>query len=121
MEATGYVCSIASPEIMEASIDSTLAEGVDASYFFGPEATDVKLRATQYPDISVVERCSMIRDFGDKTVDVLEIWSRVKGDNLNSGIVVFILVVVAGLSGWQLRNRWLSWKRKRMSRRRRRR
>ena len=40
MEATGYVCSIASPEIMEASIDSTLSEGVDASYFFGPEATD---------------------------------------------------------------------------------
>ncbi|OUO17561.1 ABC transporter substrate-binding protein [Bacteroides sp. An322] len=121
MEATGYVCSIASPEIMEASIDSTLPEGVDASYFFGPEATDVKLRPTQYPDRSVVERCSMIRDFGDKTVDVLEIWSRVKGDNLNSGIVILILIVIALLSAWQVRRRWLRWKRKRTSRRRRRR
>ena len=121
MEATGYVCSIASPEIMEASIDSTLPEGVDASYVFGPEATDVKLRPTQYPDRSVVERCSMIRDFGDKTVDVLEIWSRVKGDNLNSGIVILILIVIALLSAWQVRRRWLRWKRKRTSRRRRRR
>ena len=121
MEATGYVCSIASPEIMEAAIDTTLEEGVDASYFFGPEATDVKLRPTHYPDRSVVERCSMIRDFGDKTVDVLEIWSRVKGDNLNSGIVILILVVVAVLSAWQVRHRWLRWKRKRTSRRRKRR
>lgn len=120
MEATGYVCSIASPDILKASIDSTLTEGVDASYFFGPEAKNVKLRATQYPDISVVERCAMIRDFGDKTVKVLEIWSRVKGDNLNGGIVVLILVVVAGLSAWQIRHRWLKWKRKRVLRRRKR-
>ena len=87
MEENGYVSAIAAPEIMEACIDTTLTETVDASYFFGPEGRDVKLRNTQYPDISVVNRCSMIRDFGDKTVNVLEIWSRIKGDNLNSGIV----------------------------------
>mgnify|MGYP000511877334 CR=1 FL=1 len=66
----------------------------------------MKLRNTQYPDKSVIARCAMIRDFGDKTVDVLEIWSRVKGDNLNSGIVILILLVVVGLSAWQIRCRW---------------
>ena len=54
----------------------------------------------------------MIRDFGDKTVNVLEIWSRIKGDNLNSGIVILILVVVAGLSGWQIHRRIQAYKRK---------
>lgn len=91
MEENGYVSAIAAPEILEACIDSTLDTEVDASYFFGPEAQKVKLRNTQYPDKSVIARCAMIRDFGDKTVDVLEIWSRVKGDNLNSGIVILIL------------------------------
>lgn len=63
----------------------------------------------------------MIRDFGDKTVNVLEIWSRIKGDNLNSGIVILILVVVAGLSGWQIHRRIQTYKRKRKQHRKRRR
>ena len=92
MEEIGYVSSIASPEIMEARIDTTLEDYVDASYFFGEAGRHVQLHNTQYPDISVVNRCSMIRDFGDKTVEVLEIWQRVKGDNLNSGIVLLIFV-----------------------------
>ena len=121
MEENGYVSAIAAPEIMEACIDTTLTETVDASYFFGPEGRDVKLRNTQYPDISIVNRCSMIRDFGDKTVNVLEIWSRIKGDNLNSGIVILILVVVAGLSGWQIHRRIQAYKRKRKQHRKRRR
>lgn len=121
MEENGYVSAIAAPEIMEACIDTTLTETVDASYFFGPEGRDVKLRNTQYPDISVVNRCSMIRDFGDKTVNVLEIWSRIKGNNLNSGIVILILVVVAGLSGWQIHRRIQAYKRKRKQHRKRRR
>lgn len=119
MEATGYVSSVASDDILKASIDET-ADYVDASYFFGPEATHVKLRNTQYPDKSVVERCAMIRDFGDKTVNVLEIWSRVKGDNLNGGIVVLILVVVGSLCIFQIRRRYILYKRRNVQRRRRR-
>lgn len=71
----------------------------------------MKLRNTQYPDKSVIARCAMIRDFGDKTAEVLEIWSRVKGDNLNSGIVILILLVVVGLSAWQIHRRWIRYKR----------
>ena len=121
MEENGYVSSIAAPEIMEACIDTTLTEPVDASYFFGPDAKAVKLRNTQYPDKSVVARCAMIRDFGDRTVDVLEIWSRVKGDNLNGSIVALILVVAGLLCIWQIRRRWMAYKRRNLHRKRRRR
>ena len=121
MEEIGYVSSIASPEIMDARIDTTLEDYVDASYFFGEIGRHVKLHNTQYPDISVVNRCSMIRDFGDKTVEVLEIWQRVKGDNLNSGIVLLIFVVVFALCVWRIHSRWQKYKRQRMQRRKRRR
>ena len=120
MEATGYVSSIASKDILEANVDET-ADYVDASYFFGPEAEHVRLLNTKYPDKSVIERCAMIRDFGDKTVNVLEIWSRVKGDNLNNGIVVLILVVVGGLCVFQIRQRYIRFKRERLQKRRHRR
>ena len=120
MEENGYVSSIASPEIMQACIDEE-APYVDASYFFGDSGKHVRLKNTQYPDISVVQRCSMIRDFGDKTVNVLEIWQRVKGDNLNSGIVAFIFIVVALLCAWQIRRRWMEYRRSKQHRKRRKR
>ena len=42
----------------------------------------------------------MIRDFGDRTELVLEMWSRVKGDNLNTGIVLLIFAVFGLLFIW---------------------
>ena len=41
------------------------------SYFFGPGADSIQIDKIQYPDRKVVERCAMIRDFGDKTKEVL--------------------------------------------------
>ena len=81
----------------------------------------MQLSVTQYPDRSIIARCAMIRDIGDKTAEVLDIWSRVKGDNLNSNIVLVILVVVLALCIWQIRHRWLTYQRKRAQRRKRRR
>ncbi len=121
MEETGYVSAVAAPEILEACIDSTLETTVDASYFFGEGADSVQLSVTQYPDRSIIARCAMIRDIGDKTAEVLDIWSRVKGDNLNSNIVLVILVVVLALCIWQIRRRWLTYQRKQAQRRKRRR
>ena len=120
MEENGYVSSIGSAEIMEACIDTTLSTYVDASYFFGEQGKRVQLRNTQYPDKSVINRCAMIRDFGEHTVKVLEIWSRVKGDNLNSGIVILILVVIGGLCIWRIHNLWKARSRKSVQYRRRR-
>ena len=121
MEETGYVSAVATPEILEEKIDTTLEYYSDLTYFFGPEADSVQVNNIQYPDIAVVERCAMIRDFGDKTKDVLDIWSRVKGDNLGLGITIIILVAVGLMSAWMIRKRVQKYKRTQKQRRRRRR
>ena len=100
MDAIGYVSAIATPEILEAKIDTTIEQVSDLSYFFGPEANCIQIDPVQYPDRKVVERCAMIRDFGDRTELVLEMWSRVKGDNLNTGIVLLIFAVFGLLLVW---------------------
>lgn len=105
-------------EIMEAKTDTTLTYYSDLSYFFGPGADSLQIDKIQYPDRKVVERCAMIRDFGDKTKDVLEIWSRIKGDNLGVGITILIFVVVGVMSGWMIYKRIQRYKHKKMQRRR---
>jgi len=118
MEEIGYVSSIATPEVLEEKIDESLDYYSDLSYLFGPEADSVQVDRIQYPDKAVIERCAMIRDFGDKTEDVLAIWSRVKGDNLGVGITILIFVVVALMSGWMIYKRYKKYKRKKMQHRR---
>ena len=118
MDACGYVSAIASPEIMEEKIDTTLTYYSDLSYFFGPDADSIQINRIQYPDRSVVERCAMIRDFGDKTKDVLEIWSRIKGDHLGVGITILIFVVVGVMSGWMIYKRVQRYQRNKLQRRR---
>ena len=121
MDAIGYVSAIATPEILEAKIDTTIEEYSDLSYFFGPEADSIQIDPVQYPDRKVVERCAMIRDFGDRTELVLEMWSRVKGDNLNTGIVLLIFAVFGLLFVWLVYKRIREYKQRQRHRRRRRR
>ena len=97
MEAIGYVSAIATPEILAAKIDTSLERTVNLSYFFGNEARAVKVNPIQYPDSAVVARCAMIHDSGQRTEKVLEMWSHVKGDNLEGGIVLLIFVTIGGL------------------------
>lgn len=118
MDFCGYVSSIATPEILEEKIDTTLTYFSDLSYFFGPGADSIQIDKIQYPDRKVVERCAMIRDFGDKTKEVLDIWSRIKGDNLGVGITILIFVVVALMSGWMIYKRWQRYSRQKQQRRR---
>ncbi len=121
MDAIGYVSAIATPEILEAKIDTTIEEFSDLSYFFGLEADSIQIDPVQYPDRKVVERCAMIRDFGDRTELVLEMWSRVKGDNLNTGIVLLIFAVFGLLFVWLVYKRIREYKQRQRHRRRRRR
>lgn len=118
MDENGYVSSIATPEILEERIDTTLDYHSDLSYFFGPGAENVQIDRIQYPDRTVVERCAMIRDFGDQTEEVLAIWSRVKGDNLGLGITILIFVVIAAISAWIIYKRYQRYKRQQLQRRR---
>ena len=97
METTGYVSAVATPEILEVKLDSTVETTTNLGYFFGPEARAVKINSIQYPDSSVVARCAMIHDSGKRTERVLAMWSHVKGDNLGGGLVLLILVTVGVL------------------------
>lgn len=83
MDISGYCSAVATPEIIEAQSDSTLTETANLSYFFGPGNGKLHINPIQYPDSSVVDRCILLHDFLDKNDQVLEMWSRVKGNNVN--------------------------------------
>ena len=95
MEEIGYVSVIASPEILEwADNAEDNAETVDLSYFFGPQATAVHANQVLYPDKSVIERCALMHDCASKTGDMLDMWNRVKGDNLGGSSLMLIVGIV---------------------------
>ena len=47
MDFCGYVSSIATPEILEEKIDTTLTYFSDLSYFFGPGAERIQIDPAQ--------------------------------------------------------------------------
>ncbi|MBR0310213.1 MAG: ABC transporter substrate-binding protein [Paludibacteraceae bacterium] len=101
MEEIGYVSVISSPEILAwADQPEENAETVDLTYFFGPEATAVHANQVLYPDKSVIDRCALMHDCDTKTAAMLDMWNRVKGDNLGGsnlmmivGVVIVLLIV----------------------------
>ena len=102
MDEIGYVSVVATPEVLESRIDDELDSAVDASYFFGESAESVKIDPVQYPDKAVVERCAMMHDSGSRTEKMLEMWARVKGDdvplwNLIVIVVSFVLLLIFGI------------------------
>ena len=102
MEEIGYVSVIASPEVLKVQQNDDFEQCVDASYFFGKGAEQVKLNPVMYPDKCVIERCGMMHDSGARTPKMLEMWSRVKGDevplwNLIVIVVSFIALLVLGI------------------------
>ena len=120
METIGYVSAVATSEILEVKIDTTLETYCNLAYFFGPDARHVQIDPIQYPDSSVVARCAIIRDSGERTQAVLDMWSHVKGDNLGGGLVIIILltlvvmvIYVAYKKIGKYRNRRLQNRRKR--------
>ena len=84
------------------------------SYFFGEEYTAVALDPVLYPDRADIERSTIEHFWGPKTKDLIEMWSRVKGDNVSptTWIVIgltafaFIFVKAADLSRKARRRRF---------------
>lgn len=99
MEEIGYVSVVASPEILEWANNNENEEAVNLTYFFGEGADSIHANQVFYPDQSVIERCALMHDCDDKTKDMMAMWSRVKGDNLNAGLVWFIVIVVVIVVG----------------------
>lgn len=105
MEVSGYSSAIASPEIRDAQIDSTISETVNLNYFFGPGNDSLHVNRVQYPDSAEVARCVMLHDFGSKNEAVLEMWSRAKGDSLNLGMTIVIFSFLLGISAFLIYRR----------------
>ena len=101
MDEIGYVSVIGTPDVMEymseSAVEAGFEESLDLSYFFGEEGSDVVINPVLYPDKSVIDRCTMMHDSGPRTAALLEMWSRVKGDNLNNWMVVVILIAIGFL------------------------
>ena len=107
MDATGYVSVVATEEVLEAMRDDELDTVCDLSYFFVDEnheplegCDSVHIDDVLYPDRSVIERCGVMHDSGDRTDKMLEMWSRVKGDNLSTGMLVGIIVFFVAMFAW---------------------
>ena len=97
MDEIGYVSVVASPEVLEAQSDDELTETVDATYFFGEGAEKVKLNPVMYPDKAVIGRCAMMHDSGQRTSKMLEMWARVKGDDVPLWNLMIIVVSFGAL------------------------
>ena len=102
---------------LQAERDALLEEeGVDLSYFFKDEAGNpltfdmgngymvhadcVYVDPILYPDQSVIDRCAMMHDSGEQTEKMLEMWSRVKGDNLSPWMLGFIILSFVVIVVW---------------------
>ena len=105
MDEIGYVSVVASPEILEAKIDSTLEEYSDLTYFFGEGADSVLVDNIQYPDRAVIERAALMRDCGNRTKSMIEMWSRVKGDSLDAWVYIVIGITFGGGIVWYIYNK----------------
>ena len=101
MEEIGYVSVIATPEIFEwANDEEAWPETVDASYFFGDIAKNAHLNPVQYPDIAVINKCALMHDAGNQNEALIAMWNRVKGDNLSTGVMIFLILVVLCVVGY---------------------
>ena len=80
VEETGYVSASGAQEVRDAFTDEEY-EPIDLSYFFSPADTAVCANPVLYPDKADIERSTQEHDWGENTAKLIEMWSRVKGDN----------------------------------------
>ncbi len=100
MDVSGYTSAIGTPEVLDAQIDSSLTETVNLSYFFGAGNDSLQVNSIQYPDSNLVARTVLLHDFLDKNDKVLELWSRAKGDSLNTSRALLIFGFFILFASW---------------------
>ena len=104
MDETGYSSAIATPDILKTITNNDIKETIDLSYFFGPKATAVHADSIMYPDISTINRCSFLRDSGDRQEVIREMWNKIKEKPVTNywqialivclGLVLIIICIV---------------------------
>ena len=98
MDETGYSSAIATSDILKTFTNDSIKETIDLSYFFGPEATAVHVDSVMYPDKSTIDRCSFLRDSGDRQEVIREIWEKIKNQSVTNywhvGIAACLVLAV---------------------------
>ncbi|HOJ44945.1 MAG TPA: extracellular solute-binding protein [Bacilli bacterium] len=103
MDYIGYTSFIAGQDVLDRVHDMEDAEGdfeLDLTYFFENTVdgsadmivTTFENRQlhTQYPDQETINRSAVMRDFGDDTAAIVELWSRVKTSTVEPLTLVLI-------------------------------
>ena len=123
MEATGYVSVVATDEVFAEleNIGCGNMEVCDLSYLFVDEegtpiegSDSVLVDPVLYPDRTVIDRCGVMHDSGDRTDKMLEMWSRVKGDNLSTGMLVGIILFFSLMLCWGIWRKVDAYRKKQM-------
>lgn len=109
MDEIGYVSVIGTPEVMEAMEDPDSYGPLDCAYFFGDSigADTAHLSPVQYFGWDVLKKCAMMHDSGERTEKLLQMWSRVKGDNASpaTAIIILVAVIAFGIYGFQKKHK----------------
>ncbi|MEG1963346.1 MAG: ABC transporter substrate-binding protein [Clostridia bacterium] len=79
MDYIGYSTGVATQEVMD-WMNTSYADfsAIDLSYFFGESGKAVKMDARQFPTKAMIDRCAVMRDFGENNKNVTDLWARVK-------------------------------------------
>ncbi|MEE0864652.1 MAG: ABC transporter substrate-binding protein [Alistipes sp.] len=120
MDATGYVSVVTNEEVLEyISSEEDYDEAIDLSYLFVHAdgtpiegADSVFADPVLYPCRSVIDRCAVMHDSGDRTDKMLEMWSRVKGDNLSTGMLVGIILFFSVMFVWGIARKVNNYRKK---------
>lgn len=55
---------------------------------------------TQYPDEATINRCAVMRDFGNNNKLVMKMWEEFKSDSLPTAALIIFLVIIGGAIGF---------------------
>ena len=116
MDVTGYVSANGDISVLESQVDDEL-DPIDVSYFF-PGADSVRVDPVLYPDKSTIEVCALEHDWGDDTAKLIEMWSRVKGENANVGTIIVVVLALLAMAALGIWSKTKKARRRRSSRRR---
>ena len=112
MDYIGYTSAIAGDEIFDLVCDNYEEEDgkyeYDLSYFFNGTLSNDRYTegkaiirtntlgrqlTTQYPSPQEADRCGIMEDFGERNQAVLEMWTRVKSNNISTFSYVMMAVL----------------------------
>ena len=117
VDVTGYVSVSGAPEVLEAFADDEY-DPIDLSYFFGAGADSVCVNPVLYPDKADIERSAQEHDWGEKTPELVAMWSRVKGESATGMTMVVVAMFLVALAGFAVYTKFFKGRRSSRKRRR---